>query len=150
MLHTWDSCPIQSNECDTLGVGFGWGAPSLSATVQPSPPFSATGRSWQSLLTKGEVCQTRWPPLEQLTATLPSGENAQPRTGWEWRWRNENEPTRYTQPRLKLFTPKLKTYIRPTLKDECITEVVQIGSMIIFHLSFWVGYEKSSSPYCVM
>ena len=33
------------------------------------------------------------------------------------------------------FTPKFKKYILPTFTEKCISEVVRIGSIIIFHLS---------------
>ena len=46
-----------------------------------------------------------------------------------------------------LTLPKLKKYILPFFKEKRISEVVRIGSIIIFHR---VSYEKPSSPYCVM
>ena len=49
------------------------------------------------------------------------------------------------------FTPKVKKYGLSLLYctfcsiEKCISKVVRIGNMIIFHLS----YEKPSSTYCV-
>ena len=45
---------------------------------------------------------------------------------------------------------ELKKYILPTSQREnALSEVARICSIIIFHLSKLL-YEKSSSPYCVM
>ena len=37
--------------------------------------------------------------------------------------------------RINPFTPKFKKYIPSTFEEKCISELVRIGSIIIFHLS---------------
>ena len=47
----------------------------------------------------------------------------------------------------KTTPPSSKRTFSQLRKEECISEVMRIGSIIIFHM---ISYEKPSSSYCVM